>query len=172
MKRPSRGFTLLEIMVAIALVGILLAFGVPSFRQFTQNNAVVAAHNDLVTSLQLARSEALRRNRPVSVCASVDGEDCSEDTDWRPGWITFIDRGVAGRVDGTDEILQRFEPSNRNLTFDADTATFVQFQPTGMASADTTIELYWEGCSGDRLRRIQIQLTGAVSTEIAECPTS
>jgi type IV fimbrial biogenesis protein FimT len=172
MKRPSRGFTLLEIMLAITVFAVLLGLAVPSFRQFSQNNAVVAAHNDLVTSLQLARSEALRRNRPVSVCASTDGEACAADTDWDSGWIAFIDRGAAGEVDGTDEVLQRFEPQNPNLVFDSDETAFIQFQPTGMLAAadEESFEIYWTNCSGERLRRINILMTGSISSAIGECP--
>ena len=96
MKPNSRGFTLIELMFGLTILAVLLALGVPSFRQLTQNNAVTAAHNDLVTSLQLGRSEALKRNRPVSICASADGKDCGADTDWHTCWIAFTDRGVAG----------------------------------------------------------------------------
>ena len=171
MKRTSRGFTLIELMIGLTILAVVLALAVPSFRQFTQNNAVVAAHNDLVTSIQLARSEALRRNRPVSICASVDGEDCATDTDWDSGWIAFIDRGVAGELDhADDEVLQRWQPQNSNLAFVSEEEShFIQFQPTGMANDEANIEVFWEGCSGERRRHLTVLITGAVSSQLEAC---
>lgn len=165
-----RGFNLIELMVAIALLAILLGWGVPTFRQITRNNSVTVANNDLVTSLNLARSEALRRNRPVSVCASGNGEDCNGDEDWAGGWIAFIDRGDPGEVDGDDQVLQVWQPANDLVLFNAD-APFVQYLPTGMTGVTTTIEISWEGCSGQHSRRVAIIATGAITSEALDCPS-
>src|SRR5689334_9314032 len=140
MKRHDRGFSLIELMVAIVLLGTLLGWGIPTFREFTRNNSVTVANNDLVTSLNLARSEALRRNRPVTVCASADSETCNEDPDWAGGWIAFIDRGTAGEVDGDDEVLQVWQPANDMLLYQAD-SPFVQYLPTGMTGVANTIDI-------------------------------
>ena len=168
MKRHSRGFNLLVLMVTITLLGIVLGFGVPTFRQFTRNNTVVVANNDLITALNLARSEALRRNRPVSVCASIDKEVCEEDPDWTQGWIAFIDEGGPGELDGDDEILQVWQPASSDLIFDADSA-FIQFQPTGMTGSASTFDIRWEGCIGDRARHVAVMATGAITGNAEDC---
>jgi prepilin-type N-terminal cleavage/methylation domain-containing protein len=70
-KRPL-GFTLLELMVTIFVVAILFGFGVPSFQEFQRNNAIAAAANDLVSATLAARAEAVKRQVPVTLCASAN----------------------------------------------------------------------------------------------------
>jgi type IV fimbrial biogenesis protein FimT len=170
MKRRSRGFSLMELMITITVLGILLGLTVPTFREFSQNNSVTAAQNDLVTSFNLARSEALRRNRPVSVCASANGTTCGGATVWGSGWIAFTDRGAVGAVDlPNDVILQTWQSPNTNLVFDSGGSTFVQYLPTGMSAAAVTIDVSWTGCSGDRKRRVEVMAAGSVNGQHVSC---
>lgn len=157
-------------MIGITVLGILLGLAVPTFRQFSLNNSVTAAQNDLVTSFNLARSEALRRNRPVSVCASKDSETCGDETEWSSGWLAFTDRGVLGNVDGDDVILQAWQSSNTNLVFDSSGNTYVRYLPTGLADAAVTFNVSYTGCVGPYLRRVDIMATGAVSGHTDKCP--
>ncbi|HEU5137745.1 MAG TPA: GspH/FimT family pseudopilin [Steroidobacteraceae bacterium] len=169
--KHSRGFTLFELMVTIGVVAVLLGLAVPTFREFTRNNSVTAVQNDLVTSFNLARSEALRRNRPVSICASADGTTCGEDTDWNQGWIAFIDRGTAGELNEAagDSLLNAWISANSELTFFSDGSTYVQYRPTGMSAAEMTIDVSWPGCAGLKKRRITVTPTGAITGQVVDC---
>ena len=85
----------MELLVTVAVAGIVLSFGVPSFMGLIDNNRAVAHTNDLVTSLNLGRSEAVRRGAPISLCSSTDGATCNASNDWSSGWIV---RTAAGEV--------------------------------------------------------------------------
>jgi type IV fimbrial biogenesis protein FimT len=84
-------FTLIELLVTLAVGGMLLAVAVPSFNSFAQNGHQVAQTNSLVTSLNYARSEAVKRDAPagVTVCASSDRNTCNAGTNWAAGWIVL-----------------------------------------------------------------------------------
>ncbi len=96
------GFTIIELMAAIAILGILLGFGIPGLQAFIQDNRLTSQINLLSTSLALARSEAIKLNQRVIVCVSADGMQCEAlggGTTWNVGWIVFVDRDRSGDVD-------------------------------------------------------------------------
>jgi type IV fimbrial biogenesis protein FimT len=68
----NRGFTLWELLITITVAGILLGVGVPSFLEFQRNNAIASAANDLVSAVLAARAEAVKRQVPVTLCASAN----------------------------------------------------------------------------------------------------
>jgi prepilin-type N-terminal cleavage/methylation domain-containing protein len=93
MQYRSHGFTLVELMVALTIAAIILSFAVPSFRTFRQNNRLTAVANDLLGAMQTARTEAIKRQLPVSVCPTADPEAATPtcvDGEYR-SWIAFID---------------------------------------------------------------------------------
>jgi len=102
MKKHS-GFTLIELMITLAIVAILLTVGVPSLKTFMQQNQLVAASNELISALHVARSEAIKLNTKVSICSSTNGTSCSTSSSWQNGWIVFIDGNGAtpGNLSGT-----------------------------------------------------------------------
>ena len=85
------GFTLIELMITLAIVGILLTVGVPSLKTFMQGNQLIASSNELVSALHVARSEAIKLNSRVSICESSNGTSCSNTGSWKNGWIVFVD---------------------------------------------------------------------------------
>jgi len=104
MKAKQSGFTLLEMMIAISLLAVLLSFGIPNFRDFVRNARMAAAANDLLADMNFARSEAIKRRVPVTLCKlNADGDDCDDDdgTPFRR-WIVFVDDADAA-VDDTDD---------------------------------------------------------------------
>lgn len=108
MKTRHAGFTLLELLTTIAVLSVIVAIGVPNFREFVRNSRMTAAANDIVTDFNLARSEAIKRGVPVTLCKSQDGATCDADAaDPFLSWIVFVDDAdpaLADALDGNGEV--------------------------------------------------------------------
>jgi type IV fimbrial biogenesis protein FimT len=83
----SKGFTLIELVVTMAIAIILVSIAVPSFRTTAQNSRITAHANDFVSDLSLARSEAIRRRSNVVVCTSNTGTSCTAGGNWSAGRV-------------------------------------------------------------------------------------
>ena len=115
------GFTLIEVVVVIAIVAILLALAVPSFVATTQRFRTLGEINNFAHDLQFARTEAIKQGVSVTVCASSDGATCLKANTWHKGWIVFTDATAALNVDA----LLRVQSGWTNTdTLVADNAVF------------------------------------------------
>jgi type IV fimbrial biogenesis protein FimT len=138
-ERAPRGFGLVELMTVVAIVAVLAAIALPSYRYTLQLNRLATDTNGLIAAMNLARNEAVSRGRPVSVCASTNGTSCqgSATNDWSGGWIVFTDYEPAGQVDvgSGDAVLRIFGPVSKNiaLTSDGGNVGYVSFSRTGTA---------------------------------------
>ncbi|MCO4812057.1 MAG: GspH/FimT family pseudopilin [Gammaproteobacteria bacterium] len=108
MKRKKQGFTLYELLMTLALVGIVLATGVPAFSGTLARQRQAVEINALFHSIHLARKESIMRRKVVSLCPSPDGLTCSPGRDWSAGWILFenADRDSPPQVDAGEPVLQ------------------------------------------------------------------
>ncbi|MGH8288084.1 MAG: GspH/FimT family pseudopilin [Steroidobacteraceae bacterium] len=108
--RPTRqsGFTLIELVIVMILVGILAAIGIPSFRSITTSSRMSAESNTLLGDLQYARAEAAREGEPVTVCiANTASTACNAASNtWQGGWIIFSDLNDDQTVDTGDAVLR------------------------------------------------------------------
>jgi type IV fimbrial biogenesis protein FimT len=137
-----RGFTLVELMVTVAVVAILMAIGAPQLRSFLQKQQVAADMETLKTSLQLTRSEALKHNGRVSMCAlataptTPTAATCAASSktgsiDWSLGWLVFVDYGTAGFDNTVDSIVKIEQPTHSQTI--TGTANIVSFQSNGLS---------------------------------------
>jgi type IV fimbrial biogenesis protein FimT len=153
--RKVKGFTLIEVLISVALLAILSAIAVPSYRYVINSGRVSSDMNALVGTLQLARAEAIKRGLAVTVCASSTSTNpatgstppsCSGVTTWQVGWIGFVDINSSGSFDSTDTLVAVQGPLASKNTFVADNSTSViRFNRegfvTGLAANPVTLTL-------------------------------
>ncbi len=131
-KQP-RGFTLIEIMIVLAIAVIITTIGVPSVMGTIASNRVSSAGNKLVTALNLAKSEAIRTNSAVVLCKSPNGATCVNSADWGTGWILFYDTNDSGQVDADERIIRIQGALHDSLRFTFKTGDLIRFRPNGRA---------------------------------------
>lgn len=111
-QQHCRGFTLIELLVAVAILTILLSYAIPSTRSFIDGQRRISQQNDLVSTLYLARSEAIMRNSDVVVCKSNDGQTCISSGEWDQGWLVFEDQDGDRTPSADDAIIASHAPLN------------------------------------------------------------
>ena len=112
------GFTLIELMVAVSVMAIVLAFAIPGFQSVVNSNRLAGAANEMVASLQTARMEAIRRSRRVVMCTSANanaGTNATCATANIDGWITFLDANTDGDFDKAGDTLLRNSSFDGNV---------------------------------------------------------
>lgn len=168
-----RGFTLAELLVAVAVLGILLTLAAPDLRAMIRNNRLATLSNQLVVSLQYARTEAVKRAATVSVCKTADASApspvCASSGGWEGGWLVFLDGGTAGVIDGADQRLQVAQVDGGGASIMGDTAlaSFAGFNSRGAAvnGASGVITLCLDGVRRD----VAISATGHVKVTPGGC---
>ncbi|MEJ2669864.1 MAG: GspH/FimT family pseudopilin [Gammaproteobacteria bacterium] len=115
MTRKHSGMSLIELMATLAIAAILTAMAIPGYSTFIMNNRAVATFNTFTSALQYARSEAIRRNTNITVCASQDFLNCGPSNEWEKGWI-ICDSSACGV-----EVLKIGEDISENFTLRAST---------------------------------------------------
>lgn len=102
----SAGFTMIELLMVMLIVGILAAIGTSSFKYVATSNRISTEINGLLGDMQFARSQAIKTGTTVTVCPSTDSASCSGTTTWTTGWIVFLDFNGSGTVDTGDQVIR------------------------------------------------------------------
>jgi len=178
--KTHSGFTLVELVIVITIAAILTVMAAPSFRSMIQNNRATTQANELLGSLNLARSEAIRRGVSVSLCARA-GNACSGAASWVTGWLMFVDPNGDGVLDndpngngacdpGEDCLLRMHDPLDGNPTLNQTAGgTSVRFLASGQAAAITSFDLRLPDCTGNQARTISTDRSGRSAVTTAAC---
>lgn len=188
--QTQKGFTLIELMLTLTILSIALAVAVPSFNSQIQNNRSQALGEELSVALQFARSEAVKRGRAVTVCASnADHSACSNDSStWANGWLVLLDDADdAAAAITAGEVLKVWDdlPANAAVavqrttspTADGDATSFVRYTGAGVlarinnAARLVRLSAYAEGCKNNSRQELTVGIAGMVNISRASCST-
>jgi type IV fimbrial biogenesis protein FimT len=148
MKKYMRGFTLIELMVVVAIAAILIALAAPSMLDTVRRNGVQSHLRDLGGGVTLTRSEAVSRGEAVVLCGSANFVSCNNSSDWSSGFLVFVDDGAGSGTagdsqrNGSEEILKVYRYDGGNILNVVDSA--------GAAMTAIGFEARGEVVQGDR----------------------
>ena len=179
--KDSNGFTLLELLITVSITAIVVAMAAPSFTDVLDDNILLTQTNQFATAINVARSEAVKRNSRVLICKRA-GNQCatSNAANWEDGWIIFADDNDNNIVD-TGEEISILDPLRTNYTLRADSidTNWLAFSASGKASSNVATiftGIAFRLCSPDQdtttARSLDMNAVGRtqISRGVTACP--
>ena len=172
--RSSVGFTLLELMTVVLIVGVLASLAAPGFSSLIANNRIVSTRDAFGNALKMARSEAVFRKESTIVCATKDLISCAGSGIWQEGWLVFADLDNSGDYNAnSDRMIDTFSGSTSLILGDGDAVGSVTFTANGTrATADPLRVQFCDSATDSTLKSksVSVSAVGMVSySEALNC---
>lgn len=164
----TQGFTLIELMVTLAVMAVLLTIGLPSLKPIIDSIRLKSASSAFFSHLHLARSEAIKRNGRVVLCKSANAASCAGSGGWEQGWLVFHDANNNAALDSGEVVIQRAAPLPQGLRFTGNqyVSRYVSFIPSGSSQMVSgafqagTFTVCWQSPSGGEASQIVLNAVG------------
>jgi type IV fimbrial biogenesis protein FimT len=189
---PAHGFTLVELLVTLAVAAVLLTMAVPGFQSVMARNRVSGLTNELIAALNLARSEAIKGGYTVTICksTSTDATDnpsastptpsCStaSGVGWQNGWLVFVDNSTAtgaqrGVRNTGERLLRVHQPTTTGATIDGGTnfGNYISYLSNGLSKGASLSNGSFSIVSAAEQRCVSINVTGRARLAQGACPS-
>lgn len=156
--------------MAVAVVAILTSIAYPSFKETIRSNQMATTSNEMLASLSLARSEAVKNKRGAGICASSNGDSC-DGSSWAAGWVVWVDSNANSTFDSNETAL-RYSQGRPSLLGVSGQTLSIAFDARGRNRADVArdITLLPKECGQQQLqRRLVVSPTGQVRLYKEKC---
>lgn len=164
----GNGFTVLEMLLVLAITAILLIIGIPALQSYEMRQRMSAALDLLHTHLALARNEAIRFRTQVVACPGEPESGCTEVADWSDGWIVFGDLNGDRQYQDTETIL-RVEPGLEQVVIRSSSGRAnLRFYPNGSAPGSNSSITFCDQRGPVSARKLVISNSGRIRREEAQ----
>ena len=166
----SRAFTLVEMLVAIAIVSALLAAGGPAFYGWLGAQELANHARHLAESMTQARTDAIRTSHRVSLCKSPDQRQCADGARWEAGFVVFVDENQNGLIDAGERIIRVDGHASRGITITAnrpvdDYVSYTSLGRARMLNGALQMGTFTVCRRGERAMQVVLANSGRVRTE-------
>jgi type IV fimbrial biogenesis protein FimT len=177
----SSGFTIVELMVVVAIAAILAAIALPSFNSSMRSSRVTSQTNDFLTAINLARTEAIARSRGVTVCAAdtAAGTPVACGTAWSQGWVVIVDTAQGASapdaisVGATGNLLRSWAPTAGVQITAQSGAPYLRFSRRGDMTQPDLETVFTvkpsDSCTSQQQRQILVQTMGRATSSRVDC---
>jgi len=133
-RRALRGLTLIELLMALTVLAIVTGMAMPAFASLVRGNRLASSFNLLLSTLQLARSQAIQSRTMVVVCPGDPAHGCTGNSDWHDGWIVVLRPNASGQPDARSRIVAVQQPLPDGIRIQSSRSRQrVQYRPDGSA---------------------------------------
>jgi type IV fimbrial biogenesis protein FimT len=161
-KSQQRGITALELMVTMAIVAILLAAGVPAFKNYGWNLRMKTAMDVLQTDLKLARGRAISHNIQTVICPTQGSNECSGKPDWENGWIVFTDLNNDHQKQAGEPLIKQADATEFIRISSSRSRSYLRFYPNGTAPGSNITILFCDKRGAGHAGKILVSNTGRI----------
>ncbi|MBL1261821.1 MAG: GspH/FimT family pseudopilin [Thiotrichaceae bacterium] len=157
--RNHHGFTLIELVILLAILSIVFHLAAPTFQNIGANSRMTAHINNMVTSFNYARSEAIKRNHNLVICPNDNGS-CAREPHWHNGWLIFIDDNFNREIELGEEIIY-VEAAKKNVEITSSRyRRRVVFRSTGYSYGSNASFIFCDQRGSSKARAIVLSNTG------------